>query len=258
MTSVIWGNRDNLSSKWLWLEISEQSWIISCKKCLKRHFTMDWGGCTGRPLILRFSNDQWCIKIDRFHLLVPPQTNEGIQILWSFLKNFWESLEGSGCAQEPVISLTEHYSSKPPLILSCNLLLSRGYRAPQRRMTACAPEFLSDLPAALSHQNSESSPWRYRHILWGSVTSSWHRIPFPPFFISHLLHSSAAFWILATFLAFFFFTYPCKKHRNEHLWCTGPRIWHWGYSTELCRYSPKSHGVSIPTNTDECKQITSP
>lgn len=59
---------------------------------------------------------------------MPPQTNEGIQIPWNFLNNFWESLEVSGCAQEPVISLAEHYSSRPPLILSCNLLRPNSQR----------------------------------------------------------------------------------------------------------------------------------
>lgn len=58
---------------------------------------------------------------------MPPQTNEGVQTLWNFLKDFWESLEGSSCAQEPVISLAEHYSSRPPLI-SCNLLLPNSQR----------------------------------------------------------------------------------------------------------------------------------
>lgn len=99
-----------------------------------------------------------------------------------------------------------------------------------------------------SRQSWKNSPWEYRHILWGSVTSSWHRILLLSSLVPHFPHTYLLLWMVATSIAFFFFTYQCKKHLNEHLWCPGPCICHWGYSTELCRYGPSSHGASHPKN----------
>lgn len=59
----------------------------------------------------------------------------------------------------------------------------------------------------------------------------------------------SGWWPLS--LLFSFLTYLCKKHLKEHLWCTRPCIWHWGHSTELCRYGPTSYEASIPTNKHE-------
>lgn len=92
-----------------------------------------------------------------------------------------------------------------------------GYTALQsRRSAAPAPEFLSDVPAALSCHSSETSPWEYRHILQGCYQALTQNSPslvprFPP--PTHIC--CFGWWPLSLLLSFS--TYPCKKHLNEHL-----------------------------------------
>lgn len=97
------------------------------------------------------------------------------------------------------------------------------------------PSFCHICLLPLSPEFEEQSMGVQTHSL-GSVTSSWHRILLLSSLVPHFPHTSAALDG-----GHFHCFYHCKKHLNEHLWCPGSCICHWGYSTELCRYGPSSH-----------------